>query len=167
MGEQANLSRDEAIEKIRHIAKGEIAMLHTCDELSRGSARPMGTSGIDDDGTVWFMSKAGSAKNRQLQGNPKAQLTYSVQSRSEYLTLEGEATLVRDPRKIDELWTVFAKTWFPEGKEDPSITLIRFVPTSGHYWDTKHNKMVQLLGMVVGAVTGKETDDGIEGDVRI
>ncbi len=59
-----------------------------------------------------------------------------------------------------------AKTWFPDGKDDPAIVLIRIQLASGHYWDTKHNKMVQLAGMVLGAITGKETDDGVEGELR-
>lgn len=166
MGQLSNVSRSEATEKIRHIVKGEVAMFHTVDERGQSDVRPMATSGVDQDGTIWFMSRKDSPKNLQLRTNPKAQLTYSVHSRSEYLVLDGVANVLQDQDKTEELWSMFAKTWFPGGKDDPSITLIRFVPTGGHYWDTKHGKMVQLLGMVVGAVTGKETDNGVEGHVR-
>ena len=166
MGEQANLSRAEANEKIQHIAKGEVGMLHTIALDGRDVARPMSTSAVDDDGTLWFMTRDDSEKCRHLMLRSDVRLTYSVSSRSEYLTLEGEAALVRDAAKISDLWSPLAKTWFPQGKEDPAIVLIRVTPRAGHYWDTKHNKMVQLVGMVVGALTGKETDDSIEGSIR-
>lgn len=166
MGEQSNLVRNEAIQKIRDIAKGEVAMFHTADENGRDSTRPMATSAVDEDGTLWFMARADSTKITELRRNPQVKLTYSVSARSEYLALDTRASILRDQAKIDELWTPFAKTWFPNGKEDPAIALIRLEPLGGYYWDTKHNKMVQLAGMVVGAITGKETDDGREGQLR-
>lgn len=166
MGEKADLTRADGIQKIRQIAKGEVAMMHTFDGHKVGVARPMATAGIDDDGTLWFFSRDHSPKNEQLGAEAIMQLTYSVKSRSEYLVLDGRGSVLRDQAKIDELWSAFDKTWFPEGKTDPAITLIRFVPEIGHYWDTKHSKMVQLLGMAAGAVTGKPADDSIEGNFR-
>ena len=164
--ERADLARREAIEKIRHIASGEIAMVHTFEGRELGIVRPMATAGVDEDGTLWFLSRAGSPKNEQLSSEQVMQITYSLKSRSEYLVLDGRAVILRDQAKIDALWSAIDKNWFPKGKTDPSITLIQFTPKIGHYWDTKHAKMVQLLGMAVGAVTGKPTDDGIEGDLR-
>jgi hypothetical protein len=38
--------------------------------------------------------------------------------------------------------------------------------TDGHYWDTKHGKMVSLMKIAVGVITGKQMDDGVEGNVR-
>ena len=167
MGERANLSREAALEKIRHIAEGEIAMVHTFGEHEVGVVRPMATAGVDADGTLWFMSQAGSPKNEQVLRDRVMQITYALKSRSEYLVLDGTAQLLRDRAKIDELWSAIDKTWFPGGKDDPAITLIRFTPKIGHYWDTAHGRAAQLLGMAAGAVTGKGTDDSVEGDFRL
>ena len=168
MGDQrADLSRNEAVEKIRHIAEGEIAMVHTFEGNHRvGIVRPMATAAVDPDGTLWFLSRAESSKNEQLHGERVMQVTYSVKARSEYLVLDGQADILRDRAKLDELWSSIDKTWFSAGKDDPAITLIRFTPKIGHYWDTQHGKMVQLAGMLVGAVSGKPTDDSIEGDLH-
>ena len=35
------------------------------------------------------------------------------------------------------------------------------------YWDTKHNKMVQLLKIAASIVIGKTMDDSIEGELNI
>lgn len=166
MGERVDLTRNQAAEKIRAIADGEIAMVHTFPRHEVGIVRPMATAGVDEDGTLWFLSQDGSPKNQQLAADQAMQVTYSVKSRSEYLVLDGTAAVLRDQAKIDELWSAIDKAWFPEGKEDPSITLIRFTPKIGHYWDTQHGKMVALAGMALGAVTGKPSDDGVQGDLR-
>lgn len=167
MGDVNHLADRSAIEKIKHIAGGEIAMLCTFGTGSAMQTRPMATQGIDEDGTFWFFSGSSSAKNREIAANPDVQLVYAVPSRSEYLSVQGQATISRDRGKIAELWSLFAKTWFTRGKDDPELTLIGVTPTGGHYWDTKHNKMVQLAKIAIGAMTGKTMDDGIEGSLKL
>ena len=88
-------------------------------------------------------------------------------SKSAFLAVQGTAAILRDQRKIDQVWNPFAKTWFHEGKDDPRITLLRVRPMRGHYWDTKHNKMVALAEIALGALIGKTLDDGIEGTLRV
>jgi general stress protein 26 len=161
-----NLSSQEAVDKIRQLAENEIAMLCTYTADGRIHPRPMGTQGIDDDGSFWFMSKRGSNKNQQIDRNKKVHLIYSLTGKSEYLSVDGSAEILRDQRKIDELWNPVAKTWFPDGKDDPQITLIHVTPRDGYYWDTKHGKMVSLAMIAIGAVTGKSTDDGVMGRLR-
>jgi general stress protein 26 len=55
------------------------------------------------------------------------------------------------------------KTWFTEGEDDPRITVIRFQPQSGYYWDNKHGAVVAGAKIAVGALVGKTLDDSIEG----
>ena len=167
MGETKQLVKDEAVQMITKIAKDEIAMLCTFAAAHSLGARPMGTAGIDSDGTLWFMSSRDSEKNREIQANPKVHLLYSKPSKSEYMLIEGMASIVNDRWKIEELWSPLAKAWFTEGKSDPRITLLRVVPVRGHYWDTKHNRAVQLLEIAVGALVGKAFDDGVQGELRV
>jgi general stress protein 26 len=167
MGDVKNLVESEAVSKIREIASGEIAMLCTFATAPAMHTRPMATAAIDDDGTLWFLSRRDSGKNRDIAMNPIVELVYAVPSKSAYLNVHGTAAILHDQRKIDELWSFFAKTWFTEGKDDPEITLLRVRPMRGHYWDTKHNKMVQLAEIAVGAMLGKTMDDGIEGSLNV
>src|SRR4051812_2672059 len=100
MGKKADLSWDESLEKIRHIAEGEVAMMHTFfDSRKVGVVRPMATAAVDPDGTLWFLSREHSPKNEQLDSDEVMQLTYSVKSRSEYLVLDGRGGVLRDQEK--------------------------------------------------------------------
>ena len=71
----------------------------------------------------------------------------------------------RNKEMIDALWQPFIKTWFTEGRDDPRITVIMFVPREGYYWDTKHGNAVAFVKMALGAVIGKTLDDSIEGKI--
>jgi hypothetical protein len=58
------------------------------------------------------------------------------------------------------------KNWFTEGKDDPRITVIKFTPTQGYYWDTKHGMAVALIKRLAGAIMGETHDDSIEGKIK-
>lgn len=72
-------------------------------------------------------------------------------------------TIMIDKTIIKELWKSIIKTWFTGGVDDPRITALRFAPTAGCYWDTKHGIAIAGVKMVLGAVLGKTMDDSIEG----
>jgi len=167
MGDVKDLSARDAIVKMKELAAGEIAMLCTFAATPAMNARPMGTAAIDDDGTFWFLSGRDSGKNRDIAVNPIVELVYSVPSKSAFLTVHGTATIVHDKEKLDQVWNPFARAWFHGGKDDPKITLLRVTPMRGHYWDTKHNKMVALAEIALGALVGKTLDDGVEGTLRV
>lgn len=82
------------------------------------------------------------------------------------MALIGEARIGTNPEKIKELWNPMLKIWF-DGPEDPNVTLIRVTPTDGFYWDTKSGKMIQMVKMLAGMVTGKKLDDSIEGKLGV
>lgn len=166
MGDTKNLQGAEALDKIKELAEDKTTMFCTFNG-DQMVTRPMHTQGIDDDGTFWFFSDKNSAKNHTLEENSNVHLIYANNSSYEYLSIEGNGTVEHDPQKIDELWKDFAKAWFTEGKTDPSLTLIRVTPQSGHYWDTKSNKVVSLMKIAVGAMTGKTMDNGVQGDLKV
>ena len=169
MGEVKNLTADNAVEKIREIAKdANICMFVT--DLSRLplAGRPMATQEVDEEGNIWFMSDRSSDKNKEIDNDNKVQLFYSHTSNYEYLSIFGRAEIVNDRSKIEELWTPMAKTWFKEGKEDANISLIKVIPEDAYYWDTKNNKMVSLVKFAMGAIGVTPKDDGgIEGKLKV
>ena len=169
MGEIKNLTADNAVEKIREIAKDANICMFVTDLSSLPLAgRPMATQEVDDEGNIWFMSNINSDKNRQVENDSQVQLFYSHTSKYEYLSVFGKAEIVNDRSKIEELWTPMAKTWFENGKDDPNISLIKLIPEDAYYWDTKNNKMVSLIKFAMGTmgITPKD-DGGVEGKLKV
>ena len=168
MGDVKNLSRQEANRKIKELAeKADTCLFTTMLTKLPLTTRPMSTRDVDDDGCVWFFSRRDSNKNREIGIDNRVQLFYSNFSSSEYMSLYGKASIITNPDKAKELWSPFAKTWFNEGHDDPELTLIKIDPVDVYYWDTKDGKVISLLKMVAGAVTGKEFDVGIEGRINV
>jgi general stress protein 26 len=165
---QENMQGAEAIKKIRELAEAaRVCLMITNLDSKPLSIRPMASQKVDEQGYVYFMAVRSSDAVSHIQSSSEIQVTWSNRDRSEYMSLYGRGEVYRDQAEIDEMWNSFVKTWFPEGKDDPELVVIRFKPESGYYWDTQHGKIVQLLGMVTGAVTGKEADDSVEGRIRL
>jgi len=165
--ETKDLSHDAAIAQLKRIAKGEPTMFCTFSPDKTIQTRPMATLDVADDGTVWFFSAADSEKNRAIAANPQVQLIYANSPKSEYLTLSGTASISRDRKKIDQYWNLWASNWFPEGKDDPALTVIMVTAFAGHYWDNKTNRMIQLAKVAVGALIGRPMDDAVHGTLTV
>ena len=136
-----------------------------CTSLDNGEvdARPMNVLQVDEQGNLWFLSSSDSHKNAELQQDSHVRLFFQGSPHSEFLQLEGRATVSRDKAKIKELWNFILKTWFTEGQDDPRITVIKVAPSHGYYWDNKHGNAIAGVKMMIGAAVGVTLDDSIEG----
>ncbi len=163
-----SLSGTKAVEQIRAVAKAaHICFFGTLLDRAPLTVRPMAIQTVDDAGNLWFLSSRQSHTNRHIAEDPRVQILIGNPGDSQYLTLQGTATISDAPALRKEHWTPLAKTWFNGGVDDPDLTVIQVMPGDGYYWDTKHGKTYSFMKMAVGAVTGKTIDDSIEGKVRV
>ena len=164
-----DLNGNEAKKKIKELVE-KANTCFFCTDIETGkpfATRPMSVQKLDDEGNFWFLSAKDSHKNQELKNDSFVQLLFQGSHYSDFLNIYGKAVISTDKEKIKELWEPILKTWFTEGIDDPRITVIKVTPESGYYWDTKHNRVISLLGIVAGAITGKEIDNGIEGKLDV
>ncbi len=67
---------------------------------------------------------------------------------------------MRDRKKIEELWKPEFKMWFPEGKDDPEIALLKVSLEKAEYWDSPSSIFGYALSFVSAVVAGKQADFG-------
>ncbi|MFN8392747.1 MAG: pyridoxamine 5'-phosphate oxidase family protein [Bdellovibrionota bacterium] len=122
-------------------------------------ARPMAVARLEPSCEIWFITDKLSAKIDELQADPRAYLTCQ-KGDAGFISLSGIATLVPNERAtLDKLWRETFKVWFPLGKDDPAITLIRFEPVAGEYWDgTGANRVKYLYEALKAYVTDSRPD---------
>ena len=144
-------------DKIKDI---RIAMMTTQEADGDFHARPMSTHALDADGTMWFFTYENSNKVAEIRKNNRIALGFSDPGSEVYVSTSGYAEVVKDKAKINELWDDFLKTWFPNGKDDPTITLLKVTTHAGEYWDRPGGKMMTLFEMAKGALTGQPDQSG-------
>jgi len=150
------------LEKLRELVKDiDFCMLTTIDEQGDMHSRPMSANGeIDANGDLWFFTGASSHKVSEVSKSPNVNVSFADPKNQHYVSISGAATLVRDRKKIDELWKPEFKMWFPEGKDDPEVALLRISLEKAEYWDSPSSTIGYALSFVSSLVTGKQPDFG-------
>ena len=169
MSDKKNLNNKEAIDKLKSLVS-DINICLFCTNLKTddgATCRPMSAQHVCDEGNVWFFSERNSDKNKEIEQNKNVQLFFSHPAKSSYLVVNGEAEIILERTKIDELWTPLVKIWFDEGKDDPNISVIKVKPTTAYYWDTEGNRMINFIKMIASVATGTNLVSGKEGTITI
>ncbi len=164
---EKNLFQKEAKSKLKEMAENiDIAIMET--NLGRKPAHhvPMSTKEVDHEGCIWFLSNKNSVHNGHINSDRSIQLIYSKPSDMAFLTIYGNAFITSDMAVLKRYYGKSDDAWF-DGIEDPNLTAIKVIPEVAHYWDTKSGKLVSLLKMGIGALTGKRQNLGTEGDLSI
>lgn len=162
-----NLYSKEAIEKLKDMVDNiDFTMMATDLNSQPIHMVPMSTKKVDDQGLIWFLSNKNSQHNKNIELHSKLHLVYSNKGDMQFLNVFGNATITTDKSIIDELYEGSDDAWF-EGKDDPNITAISVRPLEAFYWDPKNNKLITLVKMGVGAITGNEQDIMDQGSLKI
>jgi general stress protein 26 len=169
MGSREHPTRtdDEARNKVLSLLKDiRIAMMATHGEDGRMHSRPMATNTVQFDGHLWFFTDRNSPKIADLQRDPEVLLTYSDESRQNYVSVTGRGEVVHDAAKAKELWHEALRVWFPKGAEDPDIALIRVEVDGAEYWDSPSSTMLHAYGYLKAVTTGERPHPGENATVR-
>lgn len=149
-------------EKLREMVKDiDFCMLTTVDENNDLHSRPMSLNGeVDGEGNLWFFTSANSHKVSEVRRTPKCNVSFANPDDNHYVSITGTAELVRDKRKIEELWKPALKAWFPEGTDQPDIALLRVGIEKAEYWDSPSSTVAQVVSFVSAIVSGKSAEWG-------
>lgn len=162
-----NLYSEEAKEKIKELAEGiDFAIMVTKLGGKPLHMVPMSTKKVDESGAIWFLSGKNSHHNLNLESDNDLHLVYSDKSSMRFLNVYGNGFITTDKAIIKMLYQSTDDAWF-EGVDDPNLTAIQVQPREAYYWNPKEKKLISLLKMGVGAITGNEPDLMSEGELKI
>lgn len=145
---------EKEVRKLRKFIKGaRIAMFTTVASDGRLRSRPMANLKGGFDGDLWFVTRSTAPKAEEIKDNQHVNVAYADTEEQRFVSISGLASLVREPAKLEELWSRRLRAWFPAGKKDPELALIRVRIDRAEVWDSKSATMVHLEGL--GAVIAK------------
>jgi general stress protein 26 len=132
----------------------DVAMLvtHSADAIH---ARPMAIASLDEGMGAYLVTSSTSLKVDEISANPHALLTF--QSTSKFASVRGELTVLHDPMLIEKLWKEAWKLWFPTGKSDPTIALLKFTAQEGEFWDNAGMQGLKYVYEAARAYVAGET----------
>jgi general stress protein 26 len=83
-------------------------------------------------------------KDNRLAGGGRVMAQYVSKAHDFFACMDGQARVDNDPALIDKLWNTQVEAWFPGGREDPHLALLRVDIDSAELWEND----VSLSGRV-------------------
>lgn len=151
--------------KLHELLEGfPCAMLATRTTDGELHARPMAVADVEEGGRVWFLTQRDSAKMDEIANDNHANVT--LQSNAQFVSLSGYVSTLHDPAKVNAIWNEAWRTWFPDGKNDPRLILLRFDAHRGEYWDNSGTSGIKYL-IEAGKAYLSGTQPDVEHDPKI
>jgi len=141
----------------------EVAMLTTHAADGSMVSRPLQTLEFDAGGELVFFTAADSRKIDELQANPDVNIAYANPGKQVYVSVRGAAHIDRDRATIDALWSPVQKIFFPQGKDDPNLVVLRVRVRDAAYWESAGNFIARALDFASGMLSKEPRDLGKHG----
>lgn len=119
---------------LRLLAPGSAMYLITTGADGRPDARVMSSVHCNDVKTVWMLTGKQSAKYVELSRNPQCLLYATAPDDTpDYaeLRLWGSVEILDDPATRAAMWRDMYACYFPDGKDDPNLCVLKFTADSG------------------------------------
>ena len=140
------------------VVKGfRAAMLVTYGRDGNLSARPMAVAELEPASDAYFSTSLTSPKIAEIEADPRAMVTF--QGGSQFATIFGTVAVVRDRALVERLWSEDWRLWFPKGKDDPTLCLLKLSAERGEYWDTSGLEGVNfMIESVKARISGRSPE---------
>jgi general stress protein 26 len=157
-------SRELIWKHVNHIGT---CMMVTMNPEGGVRSRPMrGT--IDEPGNaIWFFTDRDTDKDEDVQRDARACLTFADPRDQTYVSLSGRIALIHDRDMIAAHWNDGAEVYYPNGKDDNSVVLMKFTAESGEYWDAPSSPIILAIKFLQAKVSGERLELGTQGGARL
>ncbi|MEJ5978067.1 pyridoxamine 5'-phosphate oxidase family protein [Novosphingobium sp. PS1R-30] len=100
-------------------------------EDNGGHAEPM-TAQLDKEAihTIWFFT----SKDNRIAVGGRAMGQFSAKGHDVFACLAGTLVEETDQARIDKHWSKEVEAWFPEGRNDPNLKMLRYEIDDAEVW---------------------------------
>ncbi|MGE3247170.1 MAG: pyridoxamine 5'-phosphate oxidase family protein [Beijerinckiaceae bacterium] len=127
--------------------------------------QPMAANGSPEEGLIWFFTRDDTDIAKKANGGT-AHMCLVGKNQDYHACVAGSLDTIRSQPHIDRFWNTVAAAWFPDGKHDPHLTLLRFRPSDAAIWASTGSAISFGWQIAKANLTGSEPDVGYKTEVR-
>ena len=103
--------------------------------------------------TLFFFT----GKDNRLADGGKVMAQFVSKGHDYFACMAGTIRQDNDKAMIDKLWSKQVEAWFPEGKEDPNLALLRMDIDNAELWETNISLTGRVKMLFGGTITADES----------
>lgn len=133
-------------------------------------AQPMTAFREEETGTIWFFTRDDTdlARDAGIGGGQSAMFHYGSKDQKVWACIHGELSVHGQDRSIiDRYWNPVLAAWYPEGKDDPHLTILRFDGDDGRVWVSDGSLLKFAFEIAKANITKTVPDAGGVADVNL
>jgi general stress protein 26 len=153
-------SQVEIKEKFWKALRSDRTVMLGLDGVENAHPRPMTAQFEDDRAPLWFFTASDSELAKALTSGKHAIATFAAKDHDLFATMHGRLVRDDDRAVIDRFWNLFVAAWFPGGKEDPKLALLRFDAESAEIW-LDESTLLAGIKLLLGADPKEEYKDKV------
>ena len=133
-------------------------------------AQPMTAFREEGTGVIWFFTRDDTdlARDAGIGGGQSAMFHYGSKDQKVWACIHGELSVHGPDREIvDRYWNPVLAAWYPGGKEDAHLTILRFDGDDGRVWVSESGLMKFAFEIARANLTKTLPDTGRVADVSL
>jgi general stress protein 26 len=113
-----------------------------------------------DDRRIWFFTRRDNDIARAGRGGGEALFIISARDGKFQASIAGQLSERLDPVRRDKFWNPVVAAWYPDGKDDPNLTMLCFDCTDAEVWHSEAGALRFAFEIARANLTGKLPDPG-------
>ena len=122
--------------------------------------QPMAAFGDKEGDAVWFFTKKDTDLVQQTGSSHDAMICVMAKDMEFQACIHGTLVPDTDVAKRDAYWSPFVSAWYPDGKADPDLIMMRLDPKDARVWVSTRGPITYPLEIAKANVTHKLPDVG-------
>jgi len=148
---------DQRAQFFGRLGQFQSGMLTTLSSDGAPHVRPMAVARLDEDCSIWFLTQDSSEVVTEIRTDEIGTVSFQ-RDPDLYVVVNGFVHIVHDIRVAKQLWQESLRTWFPEGLDDKTMSVMKLEPHSGEYWENAGaSRLRSAYEFVRSTVTGSDT----------
>ena len=152
------LSNAEAIKEFwDHLKDRSTVMLGA---VGGDRLQPMTAFSEPENELVWFFTRNDTDLAVEAVGAADARLIFASKDEKVFADISGILSIDHDRGRIERYWNPVVAAWYPGGKDDPQLTLMKFEPRDGQVWVSQKGAVGFAFEITKANLSKKQPDLG-------
>jgi general stress protein 26 len=123
-------------------------------------ARPLDARPDRNASVIFFVVDVRGLKDDEVKICPTVCFTVIDADAKAYLSITGDAEVIRDNEVASRIWKSSDKVWWPDGPHDVNVRVLRLVPKMAELWDGPASSAVASYELAKSRITGEKPNLG-------
>lgn len=129
--------------------------------------QPMTAFAEPEAGKIWFYTRSDSDVAVAARDGVQAMFVFMSKDRKLQASVKGEMRATLDALHRDKFWNSVVSAWFPKGKDDPHLTMLRFDCGEAQVWLSDAGPVKFGLEIAKANLTGRPPDVGGQATLKL